>query len=238
MIKEIKVSNFTKAAGLDMIIAHRLLKNKINSNEYILITSNYHKHFNKIELQLNLNWQQSSENYPAIGEIVYRYALLDEVRRNIPYPPKRILPVIELGEFTAKVRINDSMKNVYSKLIDLDERINWMVGLDKLERDEVTERVGLGHTCYIQGDTIEFITVKSEIKDKEIIYAEDGKLGELGLQIRNTYYFKSISKNVTSVELDLKCIEQKKPSEELLNQIMKRARANLERFKEYCERQN
>ena len=40
-IKEIKVANFSKASGLDMVIAHRLLKNSINSSEYILVTNHY-----------------------------------------------------------------------------------------------------------------------------------------------------------------------------------------------------
>jgi len=43
-IKEIKVSRFTKVAGLDMIIAHRLLKNRIGAPEYILTTRNYLNH--------------------------------------------------------------------------------------------------------------------------------------------------------------------------------------------------
>jgi hypothetical protein len=34
-IKEIKVAHFTKATGLDMVIAHRLLKNQIGVPEYI-----------------------------------------------------------------------------------------------------------------------------------------------------------------------------------------------------------
>lgn len=34
-IKEIKVAHFIKATGIDMIVAHRLLKNDISSNEYI-----------------------------------------------------------------------------------------------------------------------------------------------------------------------------------------------------------
>jgi hypothetical protein len=35
-VKEIRVAHFTKATGIDMIVAHRLLKNNIDSDEYIL----------------------------------------------------------------------------------------------------------------------------------------------------------------------------------------------------------
>ena len=37
-IKEIKVAQFVKATGIDMIVAHRLLKNDVDADEYILIT--------------------------------------------------------------------------------------------------------------------------------------------------------------------------------------------------------
>ena len=37
-IKEIKVAQFVKATGINMIVAHRLLKNDIGAHEYILIT--------------------------------------------------------------------------------------------------------------------------------------------------------------------------------------------------------
>jgi hypothetical protein len=37
-IKEIKVAQFVKATGIDMIVAHRLLKNDVGAHEYILIT--------------------------------------------------------------------------------------------------------------------------------------------------------------------------------------------------------
>src|SRR6266446_3984532 len=38
MVQEIKVMQFTKCSGLDMVVAHRLLKNQIASDEYILAT--------------------------------------------------------------------------------------------------------------------------------------------------------------------------------------------------------
>jgi hypothetical protein len=37
-IKEIKVAQFIKATGVDMIIAHGLLKDDVDSDEYILMT--------------------------------------------------------------------------------------------------------------------------------------------------------------------------------------------------------
>ncbi len=41
IIHQIKVGNFNKLFGRDLIIAHRLLKNSLNKNEYILLTDDY-----------------------------------------------------------------------------------------------------------------------------------------------------------------------------------------------------
>lgn len=40
-LKEVVVQNFAKIMGSDVILAHRLLKNNIPNNEYILLTDQY-----------------------------------------------------------------------------------------------------------------------------------------------------------------------------------------------------
>jgi len=41
IINKIKIGNYNKLFGRDLIIAHRLLKNSINKKEYILLSENY-----------------------------------------------------------------------------------------------------------------------------------------------------------------------------------------------------
>lgn len=55
-VKKIKIHNFEKLYGRDVIIVHRLLKNKIPESEYILITKT-----NSEQLQLNISYSQLSE---------------------------------------------------------------------------------------------------------------------------------------------------------------------------------
>src|SRR6478735_1240118 len=66
-IKEIKVAQFVKATGVDMIVAHRLLKNDVNSHEYILMTGACCEAVGQIEPDPMLSWSKSSHTYPAIG---------------------------------------------------------------------------------------------------------------------------------------------------------------------------
>src|SRR5690606_5791173 len=73
----IPVAHFRKATGMDMIIAHRLLKNHIPSKEYILVTHAYRKYFPAGDDASGLTWKQGQESYDNIGVVDYHYAQID-----------------------------------------------------------------------------------------------------------------------------------------------------------------
>ncbi|MGH2646743.1 MAG: DUF2652 domain-containing protein, partial [Ginsengibacter sp.] len=79
-IKEIKVAQFVKATGVDMIVAHRLLKNDIDSHEYILITGSCCNAVGRNNTNSMLTWSSSNQSYPAIGKIDYEFATLSEYK--------------------------------------------------------------------------------------------------------------------------------------------------------------
>ena len=82
MVQEIKVMQFTKCSGVDMVVAHRLMKNRIASDEYILATPSCFD-FSSLEQSPGaLAWERSSDEYPAIGKIEYQYAPLAESQKN------------------------------------------------------------------------------------------------------------------------------------------------------------
>ena len=82
----ISISNIKgriKLLGEDVIIAHKLLKNKIEDYNYILLTDKY---LAKIKDRKNLeqwfHWEElrsGSETYEFMGEIGYRFITLDEM---------------------------------------------------------------------------------------------------------------------------------------------------------------
>lgn len=87
-IKEFAIRGFTKASGIDMIIAHRLLKNEIDSSEYILASAGYLKEAGTRPVG-ELTWQEHSNSYAGIGEVKYEFALLASVRESIADPTHR-----------------------------------------------------------------------------------------------------------------------------------------------------
>jgi len=64
-----RVGTFKKIAGEDMILAHRLLKNSVATDEYVLLTENFHQ-------LASYNASQTPETiheyYPYLGEVEAR----------------------------------------------------------------------------------------------------------------------------------------------------------------------
>lgn len=72
-----------KLLGTDVIIAHKLLKNKIPDYNYILLTDKYlSKIKDRDNLQQWFHWEKlrtGAENYEFMGEVSYRFITLDEM---------------------------------------------------------------------------------------------------------------------------------------------------------------
>ena len=61
-----RVGSFTKVSGVDVIVAHRLLKNSIDASEYILLTDSAQKH---LDFPAQFRFERSNEEYDAIGTV-------------------------------------------------------------------------------------------------------------------------------------------------------------------------
>ncbi len=71
-----KVGTSIKLFGEDMIIAHKLLKNKIRMDEYLLLTQSLTDHYKNIKLDDQFDWAPLKEaftEYDHVGKIKYHY---------------------------------------------------------------------------------------------------------------------------------------------------------------------
>jgi hypothetical protein len=68
-----KIGDFTELARVDVIIVHRLLKNSVKLQEYILLTE---AAFQEISIPSQVEAQQLEETYPTIGTLrTYLYPI-------------------------------------------------------------------------------------------------------------------------------------------------------------------
>jgi hypothetical protein len=86
-----------KATGINMIVAHRLLKNDIGAHEYILITEPCCAAVGQDDANPNFQWVKSSQAYDTIGNVAYEFATLTGYKAQISSPPARPRFVVEKG---------------------------------------------------------------------------------------------------------------------------------------------
>ena len=61
-----QVGTFNELAGIDVILVHRLLKNSIDADEYVLATD---PAFEALRFPKHISWARGSERYDQLGEV-------------------------------------------------------------------------------------------------------------------------------------------------------------------------
>lgn len=75
-IETVQIGKHIKLMGEDVIVAHKLLKNEVPKDEYLLISENLLSQYNMKELSNKIYWDKlkSGKNiYEHLGEINYTY---------------------------------------------------------------------------------------------------------------------------------------------------------------------
>ena len=171
-----KIKEHTKLIGSDVIIAHRLLKNNINDQEYVLFSSKYIQIAGEKENTLEAHCvkiQKGSTSYEHLGKINYTFILLSPLKSEIPEiileerARRYKKPIIVQKE------IKTSMSLIYNTIIDLSLRIKWAYGLRdiKYDKNEIP-RIGAKHICAFPIGDVELETVERKLKKGIIEYAE------------------------------------------------------------------
>lgn len=187
---EIKVDRFTKASGLDMIIAHRILKNSVPSDEYILFTENFLKQVDTHEDQHGLAWQSAVDEFPFIGKVNYQFALLEPIKNRIPDPP---VPEVEYqvdDRPCFELDIKSSPDDVLMAVIDMPNRIYWMNDLKQVEQESEHVYVGSVHYLIFNDVRGRVSPIKMVKRGGEIFYSEIVKVEELNISVVYEYRFR------------------------------------------------
>lgn len=134
------VKNFSKLIGKDVIVAHQLLKNDIEQHEYWLVTK-------KLTLETpsaTLQWKEETKRTET-GDIDFQYALLSQLRRNIPPEPS---PQLQLTDYTKMITVTREFPTDLITLFhasgDFNYRHRWQEGIEKVEEiDHLLPRIGM-----------------------------------------------------------------------------------------------
>ena len=146
-LAEIKMGGMLKHSGTEMIVAHRLMKNSIPTHEYVLMTNKLMEYAGSSSDPGEVTWSPLSETFESIGEVGYRFATLNEVRKKIqgPVMPKQDYfrddtPYLETS-------IGTHFMNAYMNVMNIPGRDMWVPGLKKVEQFMPGVFIGSVHQC-------------------------------------------------------------------------------------------
>ncbi|HYV95621.1 MAG TPA: DUF2652 domain-containing protein [Chitinophagales bacterium] len=178
-ISEIKVARFVKASGLDMVIAHRLLKNSIGSHEYLLVTKNYLNNIPDADELHELSWTPSMEDYSSIGTVEFHFALLAPVKKMIPEIPRQHDAVPSDDSSGVSIEMDVNFKDVYAVLINPEMRKYYAGDVRDVTFDAPVPLLRAKHYCVFDNVTVEIEPMNVDISEHEIKLAEYERIPEM-----------------------------------------------------------
>jgi hypothetical protein len=173
-LSEVKVRERSKLLGGDMIIAHRLLKNEVDNDEYLLLSLNY---LNAVNSNLDLSddgwvqFEKGKSSYGEIGDVEYNYVVLTPLHEQVKSAPPRVIPERTSNPVVLHGRINASIKWVYELLSNLDYKLK-ISGIEIRKDDSVIQKVGSSHVCILPVGTLHFETTQAELDADQMVFAE------------------------------------------------------------------
>ena len=84
-VGSVMVKDYCKLFGDDVIIAHRLLKNSIPLQEYVLFSDAFIKKYNAQSSLIDedlMKLKESSDKYDVLGNIDYHYSNLNNLKEH------------------------------------------------------------------------------------------------------------------------------------------------------------
>ncbi|MGB0871097.1 MAG: DUF2652 domain-containing protein [Flavobacteriales bacterium] len=171
----IEVKGNRKPFGKEVIEVHRLMKNSVNSDSYVLLSQNLSQ-----ELKLSDNYSSTLFNFDK-GEdeydgqsVPYIYSKLDQSHLKLkPFQYSKSIEFDKAPEILHEMKFNRSASVVLEYITNYKFRHHWVKGFEKFEynENEVT-RKGTEHTCVINGKHLDFVAVTKDGKPDELVYGE------------------------------------------------------------------
>ncbi|MBA2328031.1 MAG: DUF2652 domain-containing protein [Flavisolibacter sp.] len=234
-IGEIKAGGFTKLSGTDVIVAHRLLKNSVPSHEYLLLTEKLLQHSDESP-DAGMEWFNSSESYPSIGEVEYRFALLNEKRKTTPEPPKPQHDYPKEATAYFEIPIAANYREAYMVLMNIPNHPEWLPGLQNVEQDIPAVFVGSIHYCTFNDYQATISPIQMTVTEEEITYVESCKIEEMDISLVHEFIFRKVNEAACIFSWRFLNAGKTQIQDEEKNVLLERMQQRAKSLKEYCEK--
>lgn len=240
-VEKINIKEHHKLHGADVILAHRLLKNSIDSNEYILISDNLE--INKESILINdsgwIQLQHGKETYDKLDEIKYSYIPLKSLHDELPNASAITFPGLSQEKIFFEETILAPVDIVYENYTNFEKRMEWNEDIkDIIMHGKSLNKTGTLHTCLVGPYSLDIESIgRLEDKDK-VVYGE--RLNKFrGLRdIVNIYTFeKKGDQTKVKIEIDykIKSFFGKLLKPMIRKMLQKQTEAGLKKLKKVSE---
>lgn len=205
-IEFITVQNKRKPFGPQVIEAHRLLKNSIESDNYILITNELIeaiKFPTEIGNQL-FDFTKSQDSYDN-KQIPYHYSIIDKNKLKLKlFTDAKEVSFTKKPDISLELNFETSADNLLEYITNYSKRHLWTDGVDKFEfkENEVT-RIGSEHVCVIDGKKLNFVTVTTQGAPDELVYGEHTTSPPPIDELFQIYKIKAKSENTSLLKIEI-----------------------------------
>ncbi len=197
-----KVKDSEKPFGPTLVDAHRLLKNTIDTREYLLMTDVLVK--KDISTLAGYPWIEfkSGKNEYETGSMNYTYTLLSPLHEKVKDPDPLPSPIQIKNPVKSKILINKPMYMVFELVNNLDFRLLWRKDVKELEYQKGRlNRVGTKHRCLFDNGFADFETIKNDFGEEALVYGERLTSVSMAKEI-SFYYILTKQDNGTSVTIE------------------------------------
>jgi len=228
-----------------VILAHKLLKNNINNSEYLLLTENtfdiYPETIPAFVKELK-QMNEGSTDYAELGNIPYRYFLLNHLHDKVKELPTKVHP----HKFKNPVRYDGIINATKEKVYEIISNLEYRTSINKSASDfiydrEHVNRVGFVHECVINNRNYSIETISNDFGNDKLVYGELVKKIPIA---RKMYSYTILENHAEGTKVYYEVHLEPIPVLTWLLSIFirpfmrNRLRSSFYQLKEYCEQSN
>jgi len=221
----ISVKGNRKPFGSQVIEVHRLMKNTIDSDNYVLLSKELTD-----DIMLPENYQsklfkfiEGKDSYDG-KDINYLFSIIDQNNLKLkPFDQAKHIHFDTPPPIFYEMEFPISAPQLLEYITNFRYRHHFVKGVDKFEYDEnEVNKLGTKHICVIDGKDLNFITVTKEGKPGQLIYGEMTTNAPLIDELYNFFILTPLQNNSCKLEMEIYWKTRSPIKRMIINLIFKR----------------
>ena len=202
----ITVQDKRKPFGTQVIEVHRLMKNTVESDNYVLLSKELADH---LELQHDYHSKlfsfQEGENEYDGKKIPYLFSIINNEELKLkPFAQAPKININKAPTLYFKQSFPVSAHQLFEYISNYAYRHYWTDGVDRYEYDEnEVSRIGTEHVCVVNGKHLNFVTVIKEGKPGQLVYGEMSESAPIADTFYQFYFITPQTENTCIFETEV-----------------------------------